>query len=168
MRGYHFNGYESLYAWFGSTAASPTSYAFGFQLASDNSVYAYAGGAIYGSVAAPADGYYTWMVVYNGKLSGNANRLKLYRDGVQQTLVFTGTVPATLPSTINRLDIGRFWNTDGTPYYSWGWYWYVALYDYALSSTMVKLLSSDITPENNFVLRYHPYWMTLNKRRRYL
>ena len=35
--------------------------------------------------------------VFDGSLADNATRLKLYKDGVQQTLVFTGTVGTTLP-----------------------------------------------------------------------
>ncbi len=35
-------------------------------------------------------------VVFDGTLSGNDNRLKIYTDGVQQTLSFVDTIPATL------------------------------------------------------------------------
>ncbi len=40
----------------------------------------------------------TWQhyaLVYDGSQIGNANRLKLYINGIEQTLNFTGTVPAT-------------------------------------------------------------------------
>lgn len=38
-----------------------------------------------------------WAYVFDGAGVGNAARLKLYKDGVEQTLTFTGTVGATLP-----------------------------------------------------------------------
>jgi hypothetical protein len=44
------------------------------------------------------DDWFHFALVYNGALSGNANRLKLYYNGVLQTLTFVGTVPATIPS----------------------------------------------------------------------
>jgi len=42
--------------------------------------------------------------VFDGSLTGDANRFKLYEKGVQQTLSFTGSVPATAPvSTYFRI-----------------------------------------------------------------
>jgi hypothetical protein len=38
------------------------------------------------------------VVVYDGTKSDNANRLKLYINGVQKTLSFTGTIPAVTPT----------------------------------------------------------------------
>jgi hypothetical protein len=73
-------------------------------------VYIFSGsGSIYGHFTRPwAMG--TWVrvyIVYDGSLTGNANRLKLYYStysagawsaATQATLTFTGTVPATLPN----------------------------------------------------------------------
>ena len=42
---------------------------------------------------------FTWGIVFDGSLSGNANRLKLFINGVQQTLTFDVTVDAILPTT---------------------------------------------------------------------
>ena len=38
-----------------------------------------------------------WAYVFDGAGAANADRLKLYKNGVNQTLTFTGTVGATLP-----------------------------------------------------------------------
>lgn len=62
---------------------------------------------LYGTLSTSQFGYWnylpdfgdnTWQhlaVVFDGTLSGNANRLKLFLDGRQMTLNFTGTIPAT-------------------------------------------------------------------------
>lgn len=44
--------------------------------------------------------------VFDGGLSTNANRAKLYLDGVQQTLSFTGTIPATAPTSSASIRLG--------------------------------------------------------------
>lgn len=44
--------------------------------------------------------------VYDGTLSGNANRLKIYKNGVQQTVTFTGTIPASTQATTSTARIG--------------------------------------------------------------
>lgn len=55
----------------------------------------------------------TFVWVFDGTQVGNANRLKLWRDGVAQTLSFTGTVPATVPSSSNTLSVGCFSGPSG-------------------------------------------------------
>jgi len=37
-----------------------------------------------------------WVFVYNGSLSGNSNRLKVYKNGATQSLTFFGTIPASI------------------------------------------------------------------------
>lgn len=49
--------------------------------------------------------YSYWAYVYNGGLSGNSNRSKIYHNGIEQTQSYTGTAPATLPSTTYKLFI---------------------------------------------------------------
>ncbi len=46
--------------------------------------------------------------VYDGTQTGNANRLKLYRNGVAQTLTFTGTIPASIPTHSNSFTLGGY------------------------------------------------------------
>jgi hypothetical protein len=56
----------------------------------------------------------SWLHVvftYDGTQTGNANRLKLYVNGVQKTLSFAGTIPSTTPSNTNKFTIGK--ETDG-------------------------------------------------------
>src|SRR3990170_2844148 len=48
-----------------------------------------------------------WVMVYDGTLSGNSNRLKFYLNGVQQHLSFSGTIPATSGSNANSVRIGN-------------------------------------------------------------
>lgn len=64
---------------------------------SDNTTYNVVsnGGVSYGSFAGTNTGFNIYILVYDGTQTGNANRLKLYRNGVQKTLAFTGTIPAT-------------------------------------------------------------------------
>ncbi|MFZ2898546.1 MAG: LamG-like jellyroll fold domain-containing protein, partial [Saprospiraceae bacterium] len=53
----------------------------------------------------------TWThiaCVYDGTQTGNANRLKIYVNGVQQTLTFLNTIPATTPNSGNPLTLGSF------------------------------------------------------------
>jgi hypothetical protein len=46
-----------------------------------------------------------WTAVFDGTQTGNANRLKFYFNGVEQSLAFTGTIPATTPDTVHDLRI---------------------------------------------------------------
>ena len=39
--------------------------------------------------------YHRLLVVFDGTLTGDANRLKVWLDGVQQTLAFNGTIPSS-------------------------------------------------------------------------
>lgn len=55
--------------------------------------------------------HFAW--VYDGSATGNANRIKLYIDGVQQTLTFTGTVPSSIASNTDAMMIGKY--SGGSP-----------------------------------------------------
>lgn len=46
-------------------------------------------------------------LIYDGTLSSNANRLKLFRNLVQETLSFTGTIPATTFAGGTGIYLGR-------------------------------------------------------------
>ncbi|MDX1961836.1 MAG: hypothetical protein SFX18_01705 [Pirellulales bacterium] len=48
------------------------------------------------------------VVVYNGGGATSADRLKVYLDGVAQSLTFSGTIPATLFLPTVPLEVGRF------------------------------------------------------------
>lgn len=53
------------------------------------------------------------LAVYDGGQVGNANRLRIYINGVPQTLVFTGTIPSATWSTTSNLRAGA--SSDATP-----------------------------------------------------
>lgn len=46
-----------------------------------------------------ADTWEHWAVVFNGAGVGNAARLKIYKNGIEQTLTFTGTIPAAVTTS---------------------------------------------------------------------
>jgi pectate lyase len=49
--------------------------------------------------------WHHWAMVFDGTQTGNRNRLKFYLDGVEQTLTYQGTIPATTPSNTQPLQI---------------------------------------------------------------
>lgn len=55
------------------------------------------------------DDWHHLVLVYDGSLTGNANRLKLYYDGSVQTLTFGGSanIPATIPASSAEAKIGE-------------------------------------------------------------
>ena len=66
------------------------------------------GGTIGGSVNTPlvADTWTVGTIVFDGTQTGNANRLKLRLNSVDQSLTFTGTVPATTSASTNSIYVG--------------------------------------------------------------
>lgn len=53
--------------------------------------------------------WYHIVVIYDGSLTGDANRLKVYQNGVQLTLtVGSGAVPASLQNSAAELRLGDF------------------------------------------------------------
>ena len=45
-----------------------------------------------------ADGRKRWCFVFDGSGTGNLGRVRIYKDGVYQTITFSGVIPATLPN----------------------------------------------------------------------
>lgn len=95
-RGMLFNSYVNANNW------------LGLQFANDTNVYAVvANGALaYGYVAVANTNWHHYALVFDGAQTGNANRLKLYIDGVAQTLTYSGTIPATTPTVNTDANIG--------------------------------------------------------------
>ncbi|HAM56723.1 MAG TPA: hypothetical protein DCQ64_15530 [Candidatus Rokubacteria bacterium] len=56
-------------------------------------------------------------IVYDGGGAANADRLKLYVNGVAQTVTFSGTIPASIGSSADTVTIGtdgaNAWDLDG-------------------------------------------------------
>jgi hypothetical protein len=71
-----------------------------------NLVYAYATTGKWGRAAFTSNNWTIWNSVYDGTQGSNATRLKLYLDGVAQTLAYGATIPTVL-STGAGYDVGR-------------------------------------------------------------
>lgn len=70
-------------------------------------LYVYASAGNYGNVAfTDSTRGHVLVAVFDGSQTGNANRLKVYINGVQQTLAFVGTIPATTTSGETALGLG--------------------------------------------------------------
>ncbi len=53
--------------------------------------------------------------VFDGTQTGNANRLKVYVNGISQALTFSGTIPTALATTTGRVQVGA--RDDSTDYF---------------------------------------------------
>jgi hypothetical protein len=77
----------------------------------DGNLYAQFGNGsnTFGLCAVAGTGIRYVTAVFDGTQTGNAARLKVYVNGVAQTLTFTGTIPATLGTAaqLGQFDIGR-------------------------------------------------------------
>ncbi|MCA1557682.1 MAG: LamG domain-containing protein, partial [Acidobacteria bacterium] len=80
-----------------------------------------------------AGSWHFLALVYDGSLTGDANRLKLYVNNVQKTLTFSGTVPAALQNNTASFKLGDFGGTIHR--YLNGALDSVSLYGRALTST---------------------------------
>jgi len=96
-----------------------------------------AGGANYGEFALASTNWVHLAMVYDGNSSGNAARLKGYLDGVEQTLTFNSTIPATAHSQSAIFRIGK---DQANGVFSQGGISDVAVWDTALSASAVKAL----------------------------
>lgn len=68
-------------------------------------------GEVAGALVAGTERTYVW--VFDGAGATNADRLKLYMNGVAQTVAFTGTIPASVPGSSNSLSVGCFSGPSG-------------------------------------------------------
>jgi hypothetical protein len=74
--------------------------------------------------------------VFDGTLSGNDNRLKMFVNGKQVVLQFSGTIPANTTATTSNAVIGGI--SGGTNYSLDGLIDDVRIYNYALSTSQVQ------------------------------
>jgi len=63
-------------------------------------------GEVASALAASTERTYVW--VYDGGGATNADKLKLWIDGVAQTVSFTGSIPATITATSDSLVLGMY------------------------------------------------------------
>jgi hypothetical protein len=66
------------------------------------------GTTAYGFIDVPGVDWHHYAMVFDGTKSGNSQRLKLYKDGVQQSVGFSGTIPSVTHSRTVNFFIGRF------------------------------------------------------------
>lgn len=78
-----------------------------------------------------------WVLIFDGSLSGDSNRLKFFFNGVQQNLTFSGTIPATTADTAASVRLG---NEDTTSIYHNGRIDDVRVYKHALTPSEVASL----------------------------
>ncbi len=100
----------------------------------------------YGYVAQNITGWNHFALVFDGSLTGNSNRMKLYRNGSLLTLGFNLTIPSTTSNnaSINNLRLGR--NETGN-YWSSGDFAEYGLWQEALSVADVAALAKGMTPD---------------------
>jgi len=60
----------------------------------------------YGAVNYNINGWQNIVFTFDGTLTGNSNRLKIYLNGINQTVSYTGTIPASVNIT-GKLQVGR-------------------------------------------------------------
>ena len=78
--------------------------------------------------------WYHVCFVFDGTLTGNENRLKLFINGVQQTTTqFSNNIPSVLQNSTSEINIGRFGPT--SPRVFNGSIDQVSIFDYALPAT---------------------------------
>jgi hypothetical protein len=68
-------------------------------------------GEVASAIAASTERTYVW--VFDGGGATNADKLRLWIDGVSQSVTFTGTIPTTVPASSNTLSLGCFSGPDG-------------------------------------------------------
>lgn len=78
-------------------------------------------------------------MVYDGGGATNADRLKLYVDGTNQTLTFTGTIPSTAGTNANPFDVARYYPS-GAATYGDQFCSHVTVHSNALSSSDISTL----------------------------
>lgn len=84
------------------------------------------------------------VVVFDGTLSTNINRLKLYANGVLQTLGFSGTVPAILATGNGNLSFGAY-SGSLKPIITGKSFGKISIYNVALSAQEISDLYSNST-----------------------
>jgi hypothetical protein len=92
---------------------SANPYGFGFELYETTMYFNVQGSGSrgYGEFDFNNTGWNYWVMVYEGAATGNSNKLKAYRNGVQEILTYFNTVPVSFISTGNFVLGQRPWFT---------------------------------------------------------
>lgn len=110
---------------------------YGIQYNGTNWQALMAGGTGVSTVTADTTKFRRFGIVFDGTLTGNANRLKFFYDGLQQSLTFSGTVGTATSGSAKYLYIGY----DGSTNYFTGYIGMMAIWSRAL--TQSEILSAD-------------------------
>jgi hypothetical protein len=144
----------TLTCWIKPVALSGTDYFLSKEVDGSNKIgIAWDSDLLYFQVADDANAYGTcafddatyngvWThlaLVFDGGATGNANRLKAYINGVEQTLSFTGTIPAQTDSNSADFLMAKF----SSNYYN-GYMADVKIYNTNLGQTDIQTLASKI------------------------
>lgn len=128
--------------------------------ASDNRIYCAIsnGSNAFGSSLQNVTGWHHCVMAYDGSQATNATRLKLFFDGIDQTLTFFGTIPATLSSNASN-ETFRVGRAAANSAWSTGDFADFAMWDATLNAgeanTLAKGFSADkVRPSN--LLAYIP------------
>jgi len=114
-------------------------------LFSDNNRYSSVETGSASAYTVAASGFTGWVhqcMVFDGSLSGNLNRCKVYRDGAIVTSVGVGTIPAVTPA-ISTFRVGRSFSQ---AYYSNGGFAEVAVWNAALTAEEAVSLANGFKP----------------------
>jgi len=146
-------GKVTLAAWIKRSAAGAKVFVGKQASNQDLGIEAYSDGKLYfdlskgssasGSITLNDTAWHHVALVFDGTLTGNANRLKGYVDGVQKTLTFSGTVGTLTSTSTTAFNIGKM-----SGEYSAGQVDDTWLYARALSLAEVQdLMSGGVTPD---------------------
>ena len=101
------------------------------------SVSANSGSQAYGYYYNEFNGYRHFVAVFDGTQTGNSNRLKMYENGVLQSISFSQTIPNITTTTGTEFEIGVI---KYLPYYSSSSVSIIQVYNRALNNIEIKQL----------------------------
>jgi len=92
---------------------SANPYGFGFEFYETTMYFNVQGSGAqgYGEFNFNNTGWNHWVMVYDGDATGNSNKLKVYRNGIQEILTYVNTIPVSFTSTGNFVLGQRPWFT---------------------------------------------------------
>lgn len=98
--------------------------------------------------------WYHYAATYEGASTGNTDKLKIYIDGVQKTLVFDSTVPSNSAQSNTETTFGKFTLSNGFNYFN-GKIADIKIYDRELSAQEIQdnynSTKKRFYPEENYV-----------------
>ncbi len=115
------------------------------QIWSDGQIYFAMGTSIWGNFASNDTNWHHIVIVYDGTQGGNAARLKIYLDGKNQSLSFTGTIPATSATATGNFLLGLDAQAGGQ--YAKGLLDDVRIYNRALTQAEITRIYNSRKPQ---------------------